>query len=302
MLFFQFCKFLRDYLVKFSIFTSVKRTKILISPIMKNILLIFTLFLGAISSIAQIAIEANNTSKSIAIVNANVIDVEQGVLKEKQTILIEGGRIKSVNIKQKRLPKDVKIIDATGKYIMPGLVDAHIHFFQSGGLYTRPDAIDLQKYRPYEEEIAWLKKEAGTIAKRYLQAGITTVVDVGGPMHNYNIRDQFKEDPLAPSIYLTGPLVSTYQPEAFKIADPPIVKVNDPEEAKVLVQKQIPLKPDFIKIWYIARKPQDALATYPIIEATMQEVKKTWLASGGACYPIIYCKIGGESRSGFISP
>ena len=241
---------------------------------MKNISFTFLLLLGYVFINAQ---AIDTSAESIAIINASIIDVEQGKLKEKQTILIENGRITNVQKTRKRRPTATKVIDAKGKYILPGLVDAHIHFFQSGGLYTRPDAIDLRKYMPYEEEIAWLKEEAGSIAKRYLQAGITTVVDVGGPMHNYTIREQLKADKLTPSIYLTGPLVSTYQPDAFKIEDPPIIKVNNPAEARTLVQKQIPFKPDFIKIWYIARKPQDALDTYPIIEATMQEAKKNGL-------------------------
>lgn len=241
---------------------------------MKKISFTFLLLLGHFFTDAQ---AVDNTAETIAIINANIVDVEQGDLKQNQTILIEDGLIKSVHKTRKKKPITTKIIDAKGKYILPGLVDAHIHFFQSGGLYTRPDAIDLRKYMPYEKEIAWLKEEAGAIAKRYVQAGITTVVDVGGPMHNYTIREALRADKSTPSIYLTGPLVSTYQPDAFKITDPPIVKVNNPEEARALVQKQIPLKPDFIKIWYIARKPQDALDTYPIIEATMQEAKKNGL-------------------------
>ena len=135
-----------------------------------------------------------NENRTIALKNANIIDVKTGQIKENQTIIIENGRIKSINNGQSPLSsQEDKVIDATGKYIMPGMVDAHIHFFQSGGLYTRPDAIDLRKYRPYETEINWLKAEAGSILKRYLQAGITTVVDVGGPMHNYNIRETFQK-------------------------------------------------------------------------------------------------------------
>ena len=33
------------------------------------------------------------------------------------------------------------------------LIDAHIHYFQSGGLYTRPDVIDLGDWRTYETKI-----------------------------------------------------------------------------------------------------------------------------------------------------
>lgn len=251
---------------------------------MKKIQLLFLSLIASVMLTAQITFPDSGsgsgigeTRRNIAIINAKIIDVENGTLKKKQTIIIKDGLIKEIEENEVTILPNTTIIDASGKYIMPGLVDAHIHFFQSGGLYTRPDAIDLRKYVPYEEEVAWLKKEAGTIAKRYLQAGITTLVDVGGPMHNYNIRNELNADSLAPSIYLTGPLVSTYQPEAFKIDDPPIIKVNDTTEAKALVKRQLPFFPDFIKIWYIARTPQDALDTYPVIEATIKEAKKNGL-------------------------
>lgn len=143
--------------------------------------------------------------------------------------------------------------------------------FQSGGLYTRPDAIDLTEIRPYEDEISWLQEQAPDLLKRYLRSGITTVIDVGGPMYNYTIRDLYRDSTQYPNLFLTGPLVSTYQPAAFQIEDPPIGKVNSKEEAIALVQKQLPYRPDFIKIWYIASRNLSAEATYEIIEASIQE-------------------------------
>ena len=44
-----------------------------------------------------------------------------------------------------KVPAGVTVIDGSGKYLLPGLTDAHVHFFQSGGLYARPDGIDLRK-------------------------------------------------------------------------------------------------------------------------------------------------------------
>ena len=49
-------------------------------------------------------------------------------------------------------------IDAKGKRVIPGLVDAHVHFFQSGGLCTLPDAIDLRTRMPYAQEVARIKQ------------------------------------------------------------------------------------------------------------------------------------------------
>lgn len=205
----------------------------------------------------------------LAITNINYIDVVQGQSK-KGTVLIENGKIREVGSKL-TLPSGFSKLDGEDKWLIPGLVDAHIHLFQSGGLYTRPDAIDLTAIRPYEDEISWLQEQAPDLLKRYLRSGITTVIDVGGPMYNYTIRDLYRDSTQYPNLFLTGPLVSTYQPAAFQIEDPPIVKVNSKEEAIALVQKQLPYRPDFIKIWYIASRNLSAEATYKIIEATIQE-------------------------------
>lgn len=205
----------------------------------------------------------------LAITNINYIDVIQGQSK-KGTVLIENGKIREVGSKL-TLPSGFSKLDGEDKWLIPGLVDAHIHLFQSGGLYTRPDAIDLTAIRPYEDEISWLQEQAPDLLKRYLRSGITTVIDVGGPMYNYTIRDLYRDSTQYPNLFLTGPLVSTYQPAAFQIEDPPIVKVNSKEEAIALVQKQLPYRPDFIKIWYIASRNLSAEATYEIIQATIQE-------------------------------
>lgn len=205
----------------------------------------------------------------------NYVEVEQGTVKQGD-ILIRDGLIQSVS-KSVKVNPGTKEINGAGKWLIPGLIDAHIHFFQSGGIYTRPDGLDLTAYKPYEEEIQWLKDNASDLLKRYLRCGITTVVDVGGPMYNYELRDKFNKLPDYPNIFLTGPLISTYQPEAFKIADPPIIKVNSKAEAVALVQKQVPYKPDFIKIWYITLPTQTAESTYEIVEATIKESHRNGL-------------------------
>jgi hypothetical protein len=55
----------------------------------------------------------------------------------------------------------------------------HIHFFQNGGLYARPDAIDLRNKMPYNKEIELSHQTMEGKLRRYLQNGITNVIDVG---------------------------------------------------------------------------------------------------------------------------
>jgi predicted amidohydrolase YtcJ len=93
---------------------------------------------------------------------------------------------------------------------MPGMIDAHIHFFQSGGLYTRPDGMNLSAVYPYEKDQQWIKNNLTGLMARYLACGITTVVDVGGPFSNYEVRKSVNANPKAPDAWVTGPLISTY--------------------------------------------------------------------------------------------
>src|SRR5215471_2861415 len=96
-------------------------------------------------------------------------------------IIIDMGRIRDIGPRNEvRVPNNAQMIDARGKWVIPGLIDAHVHFSQSGGLYTRPDIIDLRSRRPYEKEVEWIKERLPNTFERYLASGITGVADCGG--------------------------------------------------------------------------------------------------------------------------
>lgn len=211
-------------------------------------------------------------SAPICISHVSLVNVLTGKTDADQTILIENDRITAISPSKKaKVPANATLLDGTGKYLMPGMTDAHIHFFQSGGLYTRPDGVNLNNIYPYEKDQRWVKDNLYNLMGRYLACGITTVIDVGGPMSNFATRDSLLNYKATPTAFVTGPLISTYLPPNLDKKDPPIVKINSPEEARELVRKQLPYKPDFIKIWYIVLPNQSATATLPIVEATIQE-------------------------------
>ena len=212
---------------------------------------------------------------SVLLNDVNYFDTKLKRFK-KASILISKGKIKKI-AKKIAVADSVQIINVSNKFLIPGLIDSHIHLFQSGGLYTRPDVINLKKIRSYDEERKWLKENTEDLLKRYLRLGITTIIDVGGPLSNFEIRDRYKNSTNHPSIYLTGPLISTYQPEAFKIKDAPIIKANTIKEAIELVQEQLPYKPDFIKIWYIKSSDTSAESNFDIVKATINEAHKNHL-------------------------
>lgn len=237
-----------------------KRLSLLL-PVLAGLSLSFTLFAQSPSPAGPLVIS-----------KVNVINVLTGKVEADQTIVIENDRITAAGPSKKiKTPVNATTIDGAGKYLMPGMTDAHIHFFQSGGLYTRPDGVNLNRLYPYEKDQQWIKDNLYGLMARYLASGITTVIDVGGPLGNYTIRDSVNARITAPTAFVTGPLVSTYLPPNLDKKDPPIVKVTTAEEARELVKKQLPYKPDFIKIWYIVLPNQQAESTLPIVQATIEE-------------------------------
>jgi hypothetical protein len=143
-------------------------------------------------------------------------------------------------------------------------------------LYTRPDGLDLRKIHPYESEITFAKNNATDYLERYLRLGITSVVDVGGPMANFNVRDSIAKTIVAPNVLVTGPLFSMVdRPQLGD--DRPIIKITSKEAADSLMQQMLPSKPDFIKIWYIAGPTMPAEKNYDLVKYIAEQTHKNGL-------------------------
>ncbi|WP_080237726.1 amidohydrolase family protein [Spirosoma rigui] len=236
----------------------------------------------------------------VVIVGGNLIDVETGKVREKVSVLIENEIIKTIG-KNVTIPAGATVVDAKGKWLIPGLIDSHIHLFQSGGLYTRPDGINLTKYRLYETERQWLRDAMSDLLRRYLASGITTVIDIGGPLYQLPYRDRFNKQYTSPTIIMTGPLVSTYQPPAFKVEDSPILKAGTPEEARELVRKQLAAKPDFIKIWFLIRGvSQTGEELIPVVQEAIDETHKNGLKLAIHTQELLAAKLGVKYGADFL--
>ena len=196
-------------------------------------------------------------SGTTVIINGTAIDPGTGKIMPNAAITIQGDHISAIKENSTDIPKkgDV-VIDARGKFILPGYIDTHVHFFQSGGLFTRPDGADLTSVRPYKEEVALIRRNLPDTFKRYLRSGITSVVDIGGPMWNFEMRRLANAEAKAPRVAAAGPLISSVSRPQLDLGDPPIVKIDTPEQARDMVRKLAIQKPDYIKIWYIVPPPQ----------------------------------------------
>jgi len=207
-----------------------------------------------------------------AIVGATVVHPERegdAALSRDQTIVIDGNRIRAVGDSAKvRVPDGAQVIDARGKWVVPGLIDAHVHFFQSANLYTRPDAADFNAWMPYAKEDRRNRERLPATFKTWIASGVTSVVDVGGPFWNFEVRDIAARTAAAPRVAVAGPLISMIAREKLDLGDPPIIRIASPDEARALVRRELERKPDYIKVWFIHQPGDDLAAQEAIVKAT----------------------------------
>ena len=65
--------------------------------------------------------------EALALTNASVINVRTGAVARNVTVLMRGGTIESVGPAPAGAPAGVRVVDLRGRYVVPGLIDAHVH-------------------------------------------------------------------------------------------------------------------------------------------------------------------------------
>src|SRR5213080_4099491 len=210
-------------------------------------------------------------AEKTSLVGATVINPADGKVLPNATVVINGDKIERVSMGKQEAATLGRQIACVGKFILPGYIDTHIHFFQSADLFTRPDGADFNSVRPYKDEVAWIKSHLDDVFARYIRCGITSVVDVGGPMWNFEVRKKANATEKAPRVAVAGPLISSVSREKRDLGDPPIVKIDTPDQAREFVRKLAAQNPDLVKIWYIVDKDHPVDSFRPIVRATVEE-------------------------------
>jgi len=209
------------------------------------------------------------SAATLAIVGATLVNPERDAahaVARDQTIVMTDERITAVGpAATTPVPKGATVIDGHGKWVVPGLIDAHVHFFQSANLYTRPDVAAFPSV-PYAEEVARNKKRLPETFKVWLASGVTSVVDIGGPMWNFQMRILAEQAVVAPRVAVAGPLLSMVDRPQLDLGDPPIIKITDRAAASALVQKELAHHPDYMKVWFINRPGDDLAAQTAIVK------------------------------------
>jgi imidazolonepropionase-like amidohydrolase len=215
--------------------------------------------------------QTHSNATQTAIVGVTVVNPERhgaDASMADATVVISGDRITAVGPRASTpVPMGATRIDGKGRWLIPGMIDAHVHFFQSGNIYTRPDGADFNAVVPYAQETARNKARLPATFKVWLASGVTSVIDIGGPFWNFDMRDIANRTAAAPRVEVAGPLISMVDRVKLDLGDPPIIKIESPEAARALVARELERKPDFIKVWFIHQPGDDIDKQIAIVKA-----------------------------------
>jgi imidazolonepropionase-like amidohydrolase len=159
----------------------------------------------------------------VALVGATLIDGSGGPPLPNSVVVVRGARIESVaSADGFALPPRTTRMDVSGHWIIPGLIDGHVHLID-----------------PQAGVLSWS-------IPRYLAWGVTTVRDAHGPLKRaLTLRDELDRGArLGPRVYAAGAMIDGSPPTY-----PDAIEVHTPAEARKAVDRLVSDGVDFLKLY-----------------------------------------------------
>jgi imidazolonepropionase-like amidohydrolase len=210
-----------------------------------------------------------------AIVGATLVDGTGAAPVPSATVVLRGGKIDCAG--RCEIPAGVTVVDGRDLWVTPGLVDAHVHFSQTGWADGRPDSLDLREKHPYEKVEADLKEHPERFFRSQLCSGVTSVFDVGGYSWTVAMAHREREDPRAPRVAAAGPLLSTVDHWLNLPGEKQLVYVPDADMARKTVRYLAAIGADAVKVWYIVTPERKVEDSMPAVLAAGEEAQKAQL-------------------------
>jgi imidazolonepropionase-like amidohydrolase len=158
----------------------------------------------------------------LALTNAHVVDVTDGSIQRNVTVILRGDRIEAVGVANP--PAGARTLDLRGRYLVPGLIDAHVHITNGRALRTA--------------------LESGVTTAR--SSGVASYVDVG-------MRELVRKGALpGPELLAAGYHVRTFIAEEMFFAPPGLSDlmrgVTTPDAIRRVVEANLARGVDWIKV------------------------------------------------------
>jgi len=187
-----------------------------------------------------------------ALVGATLVDGTGRPPVADAVVLLRDGRVECAGPRAAcPVPQGVGVVDLKGRWITHGLVDAHVHFSQTGWADGRPDALDLRAEHPYEKVEDDLRHHPDRFGRTYLCTGVTAVFDVGGYPWTLELPRRFEDDAEMPHVAAAGPLLSTRDHWLNLPAERQFIYLKDAETAREGVKYLSMSGAQAVKVWFL---------------------------------------------------
>lgn len=205
----------------------------------------------AMSLLLTIACLSSAFAQRTVMYCGNLLDVKKGEMLRQMTVIVEKNKITAVEKGYSRSAAGDKVIDLKNSYVLPGLIDMHVHIeseTRRGGSYDR--------FVQNPPDVAF---QAARYAKITLMAGFTTVRDLGGSGVNVALRNAINKGVAdGPRIFTAGKSIATtgghadptngYRKDLMGDPGPLEGVINGPEDARKAVRQRYKDGADVIKI------------------------------------------------------
>jgi imidazolonepropionase-like amidohydrolase len=174
---------------------------------------------------------------------------------DNSVLILKEGIIQAVGSQELDIPDNSEVIDLSGKFITPGLVDAHVHFGQTGFFNGRPDVLDIRDTIDYVQLQSYLQNNPDRYFETYLRSGVTAVYDVGGYVWSIKLQVVAENNLNAPHVAAAGPLLTHVSDNNLVQLNTPgqkqLMNLSSPELGRETVRQNTSLGSTGIKIWQI---------------------------------------------------
>ena len=183
------------------------------------------------------------TSRTLVLRNFTLIDGNGGAPLSGAALIAENGRITWVGpAAQLKAPAGTAVQDLTGKYMMPGIIDLHVHVAESDGMVQDPKRTFTRENVEHDLRL-------------YASYGVTSVLSMGSDQPLvYQIRDEQRSQParLTMTRFFTAgrgfTVLDGFPTNQGNIPGVPY-EVSDPKQAAGFVDELAVHHPDVVKIW-----------------------------------------------------
>lgn len=152
--------------------------------------------LATISALAPPPMARGQAPERTWITDVSIVSPERLDRVETGNVLIENDRIVRVDrTKATATPSGATVVSGRGQYLIPGLIDSHVHLASIPGMALGQSAANATMVAAYLEQLP----------RSYLYFGYTTLVDLA--VVDEKVLDDFRRSPLHPELYDCGPPV-----------------------------------------------------------------------------------------------